>query len=145
MADTKRVNWAAERLQEKHDKPFFLAVGIYAPHYPNYCPQKYFDLYDPSVFLSGFSYLLSPSPPPAPPPPPPPSSSSSSSSITLFSIFMLDAFTFFLFLFNINYLTIFLSLRVTFLSFLSLLHRLPAVLPSFVLVSEQVPGNTCRA
>ncbi len=22
-------------------------MGIYAPHFPNYCPQKYFDLYDP--------------------------------------------------------------------------------------------------
>ncbi|MCP4811412.1 MAG: sulfatase-like hydrolase/transferase, partial [Planctomycetaceae bacterium] len=30
-----------------HDKPFFLGVGLYAPHFPNYCPQKYFDLYDP--------------------------------------------------------------------------------------------------
>ncbi len=49
MADTIRVNWAAEQLQKKHDKPFFLGVGIYAPHYPNYCPQKYFDLYDPST------------------------------------------------------------------------------------------------
>ena len=46
MADTKRVNWAVEQLQRKHDQPFFLGVGIYAPHFPNYCPQKYFDLYD---------------------------------------------------------------------------------------------------
>ena len=47
MADTMRVNWAVEQLQKTHDKPFFLACGIYAPHYPNYCPKKYFDLYDP--------------------------------------------------------------------------------------------------
>lgn len=47
MADTIRINWAVEQLGKKHDKPFFLAAGIYAPHYPNYCPQKYFDLYDP--------------------------------------------------------------------------------------------------
>lgn len=47
MADTMRINWAVEQLGKKHDKPFFLGVGIYAPHYPNYCPQKYFDLYDP--------------------------------------------------------------------------------------------------
>ena len=46
MADTIRVNWAAEQLGNKHDKPFFLACGIYAPHFPNYCPQKYFDLYE---------------------------------------------------------------------------------------------------
>ncbi|MBG86337.1 MAG: hypothetical protein CMO80_05485 [Verrucomicrobiales bacterium] len=47
MADTIRINWAVEQLKKKHDKPFFLGVGIYAPHFPNYCPQKYFDLYDP--------------------------------------------------------------------------------------------------
>ena len=47
MADTKRANWAVGQLKKKHHKPFFLAVGLYAPHYPNYCPQKYFDLYDP--------------------------------------------------------------------------------------------------
>lgn len=49
MADTIRINWAVEKLQETQDQPFFLAVGIYAPHYPNYCPQKYFDLYDPAA------------------------------------------------------------------------------------------------
>ena len=46
MADTRRVNFACEVLQRKHDEPFFLAVGLYAPHFPNYAPQKYFDLYD---------------------------------------------------------------------------------------------------
>ena len=47
IADTIRANWAVEQLRKKHDKPFFLACGLYAPHYPNYCPQKYFDLYNP--------------------------------------------------------------------------------------------------
>ena len=46
MADTIRIDWAVKKLREQHDQPFFLGVGIYAPHYPNYCPQKYFDLYD---------------------------------------------------------------------------------------------------
>ncbi len=48
MADSQRVNWAVNQLKQEHDQPFFLGVGIYAPHFPNYCPQKYFDLYDPS-------------------------------------------------------------------------------------------------
>ncbi len=48
MADTIRANWAVDQLKQKHDKPFFLACGLYAPHFPNYCPDKYFDLYDPS-------------------------------------------------------------------------------------------------
>ena len=47
MADTIRINWTVEQLTKKYEKPFFLACGIYAPHFPNYCPQKYFDLYDP--------------------------------------------------------------------------------------------------
>lgn len=46
MADTIRVNWACDIVKQKHDKPFFLAVGLYAPHFPNYAPEKYFDLYD---------------------------------------------------------------------------------------------------
>ncbi len=48
LVDTIWANWTVSKLQEKHDKPFFLAMGLYAPHYPNYCPQKYFDLYDPA-------------------------------------------------------------------------------------------------
>jgi len=48
MADTIRVNWAVDQLMKKHDKPFFLGCGLYAPHYPNYCPQKYFDMYAPA-------------------------------------------------------------------------------------------------
>lgn len=46
MADTIRTNWAAGLLRQKHDKPFFIGVGLYATHFPNYAPEKYFDLYD---------------------------------------------------------------------------------------------------
>ena len=45
IADTMRANWACSVLRQKHDRPFFLAMGMYAPHFPNYAPQKYFDLY----------------------------------------------------------------------------------------------------
>ena len=45
MADTIAAQWAADFLEQKHDKPFFLAYGSYAPHKPNYVPKKYFDLY----------------------------------------------------------------------------------------------------
>jgi len=44
--DYKSAQWAVEKLQEKHDKPFLLMVGILNPHVPWYAPQKYFDLYD---------------------------------------------------------------------------------------------------
>lgn len=46
MADTMRTEWACEVLRKEHDKPFFLGVGLYTPHFPNYAPAKYFDLYD---------------------------------------------------------------------------------------------------
>ncbi|MCM8540136.1 MAG: sulfatase [Lentisphaeraceae bacterium] len=45
MADTQRIDWACSVIEEKHDAPFFVGVGIYAPHFPNYVPQKYFDMY----------------------------------------------------------------------------------------------------
>ncbi len=46
MIDAIRTNWACDVIKEKHEKPFFLALGLYSPHYPNYAPQKYFDMYD---------------------------------------------------------------------------------------------------
>lgn len=46
MADTLRTQWAVSKLKETHAGPFFLALGLYTPHFPNYCPAKYFDLYD---------------------------------------------------------------------------------------------------
>lgn len=46
MADTVRTEWACKHLRQTHDTPFFLGVGLYTPHFPNYAPKKYFDLYD---------------------------------------------------------------------------------------------------
>ncbi len=45
MADFHVVDWAAYQLKQKHDKPFFLATGIWKPHDPWEVPQKYFDMY----------------------------------------------------------------------------------------------------
>ncbi len=45
MADFHVVDWARYQLQQKHDQPFFLAVGLWKPHDPWEVPQKYFDQY----------------------------------------------------------------------------------------------------
>jgi len=46
MVDAMRTNWMCDVIKRKHDKPFFMGLGMYTPHYPNYAPQKYFDLYN---------------------------------------------------------------------------------------------------
>ncbi|SHJ62247.1 Arylsulfatase A [Rubritalea squalenifaciens DSM 18772] len=45
MPDYEAAQWAIERLQEKHEKPFMLMVGFLRPHVPWYVPQKWYDLY----------------------------------------------------------------------------------------------------
>lgn len=43
--DVKKVNHAKDFLRKKHNKPFFLAVGIHNPHLPWIVPKRFFDLY----------------------------------------------------------------------------------------------------
>ena len=41
--DGQTSRWAVRQLRAEHDQPFFLAVGIYRPHDPQYAPSEYFD------------------------------------------------------------------------------------------------------
>lgn len=43
MPDYKVVSYGIEQLNKKHDKPFFLAVGLVKPHMPFSVPKKWFD------------------------------------------------------------------------------------------------------
>jgi len=43
MNDHRVVDWAIGELNKQHDKPFFVACGIFRPHLPWYVPQNYFD------------------------------------------------------------------------------------------------------
>jgi arylsulfatase A-like enzyme len=45
MPDYKLAAWAGELLQQRQEKPLFLATGFFRPHIPWYVPRKYFDLY----------------------------------------------------------------------------------------------------
>lgn len=45
MNDSINADAAIARLQQHHDKPFFIAFGTFNPHMPWYVPQRYFDLF----------------------------------------------------------------------------------------------------
>lgn len=44
--DVKNANAAIDFLKESHDNPFFLALGLWRPHTPFTCPQRFYDMYD---------------------------------------------------------------------------------------------------
>ncbi len=43
--DMAAVHFGQEFLKREHEKPFFLALGMWHPHIPLFAPQNYFDLY----------------------------------------------------------------------------------------------------
>jgi len=45
MGDYQSVAYVSSQLRKDHQRPFFLACGIYRPHLPWYVPRKYFDLF----------------------------------------------------------------------------------------------------
>ena len=47
MGDGATVRWAEEFLARDHERPFFLAVGLFQPHLPFYAPRATYDAIGP--------------------------------------------------------------------------------------------------
>lgn len=47
MGDGATVRWAEEFLARDHDRPFFLAVGLFQPHLPFYAPRAWYESVGP--------------------------------------------------------------------------------------------------
>lgn len=45
LPDEAIVDYGIQQLQAKHDKPFFVAVGLHKPHMPWNVPKQYYDLF----------------------------------------------------------------------------------------------------
>jgi arylsulfatase A-like enzyme len=45
LQDEASVDYGIKYLRAKHDKPFFVAVGLHKPHMPWNVPKKYYDLF----------------------------------------------------------------------------------------------------
>ena len=45
--DVKNVDSAIDFLNAEHEKPFFMALGLWRPHTPFTAPERFFSMYDP--------------------------------------------------------------------------------------------------
>jgi arylsulfatase A-like enzyme len=45
MPDEISANFISDKLNENHEKPFFMVCGINRPHVPRYAPQEFFELF----------------------------------------------------------------------------------------------------
>ena len=45
MPDEITAKWVTEKLNETHEKPFFIVAGMNRPHVPRYAPVEFFDMF----------------------------------------------------------------------------------------------------
>ncbi|MFT6808703.1 MAG: arylsulfatase A-like enzyme [Saprospiraceae bacterium] len=45
MPDYKVARWAEDQLSRNYEDPFWMGVGFYRPHVPQFAPQKWFDMH----------------------------------------------------------------------------------------------------
>ncbi len=45
MPDHQIADWAEKILAKEQEEPFWMGVGFYRPHVPQFAPQKWFDMY----------------------------------------------------------------------------------------------------
>lgn len=55
--DVKNTDAVIEFLGQKHDKPFFITLGLWRPHTPFTAPQRFFDMYDAGKITIPKGYL----------------------------------------------------------------------------------------
>ena len=55
--DVKNSDAAIEFLNEEHDRPFFMSLGLWRPHTPFTCPQRFYDMYDLNDIILPPGYL----------------------------------------------------------------------------------------
>lgn len=55
--DVRNADAVIDFLHQDHNKPFFIAYGLYRPHTPFTAPQRFFDMYDSSAIEIPKGYL----------------------------------------------------------------------------------------
>ena len=55
--DVMNARSVIELLEADHEKPFFIMYGLWRPHSPYTCPQRFLDMYDPADITIPAGYL----------------------------------------------------------------------------------------
>jgi arylsulfatase A-like enzyme len=59
FADVTNTGLVIDFIQQQHEDPFFVTLGLWRPHLPFTAPQRFFDMYDPENIQVPMGYLES--------------------------------------------------------------------------------------